>query len=141
MGNQHTQVRGDSTTGEFQLQHTSTDSPILPVESMRAFKEIDESIIPYILAETKAESEHRRAEHKKVDWFIFFERVLSILSPVIVAIVGLALAFLMVMAGHDWAGAALGTGSLGTIVAIIAKVGIKKDPQPHPTPRRTRAEK
>ena len=136
MGN-HTQVKAVSNQGDqFQLQHTSTDSPILPVESMRELMAINPKLVDFVVEETRKEAAYRRSEQKKVDWFIFIERIAAIGAPVLVAIVGLVLSAAVIYYGHDWAGVAIGGASLGTIVTIIAKAGNKQPDNPAKPPNK-----
>jgi hypothetical protein len=67
----HTSVQARNRDGNhLNLQHTSTDSPILPAENLRQLQAIDPSLVQWVINQTEQESIHRRKEEGKINWFI-----------------------------------------------------------------------
>jgi hypothetical protein len=143
-GSNHTSVQAHSKEGDqFNLQHTITDSPILPAENLRQLQAIDPSLVKWVVEQTEKESDHRRREDSKINFFIFFERLSSVLAGVVVALFGLSLGGYLIMNGHDWAGVGLcGTGLASIISVLVARHNANKPNtrtnDSKPAPRRPR---
>lgn len=136
MGNQ-TQVR--ATSDGIDLQHTTSDSPFLPVGHLEQLKQIDPSLIPFIVDQTRLEADFRRSEHRRTNRFIFTERISAVLSATIVAIVGLSWGGYCIISGHDTAGAAIcGVTLLGMVGAFLKVVSNKQENNKPPPTKRTR---
>lgn len=132
-----TNVHARSSDGHhLQVQHTSTDSPILPAENLRQLQQIDPSLVSWVVSQTEQEATHRRREETRINWFILIERMAGIIAGTIVAIFGLGLAGYLVLQGHDWAGVGLGGVSLGTIVSVLVARNHKK-PTSNEDPKKT----
>lgn len=140
MANNHTQLHATDNEGSrLAIQHTSTDSPILPAENLARLKEIDPSLVSWVVQQTEIEAGHRRKETSHVNWFIFAERILGVILGAGVAILGLGAATYLALKGHDWVAAVVGGGTLATIVTVIVgynKRNANEALNVKPTPRR-----
>lgn len=124
----HTSVQARHNDGhQVSLQHTSTDSPILPAENLKVLFDLSPSLVEFVVEQTKLEATHRRKEESKVNWFVFLERVSGIVAGTFVAISGLGIAAYLVVNGHDWAGVTLGTVELALIVSILVARKLDND--------------
>ena len=118
--NNHTSVQTHSKTGhQVKLQHTTTDSPILPAENLRQLSAIDPSLVQWVINQTELEAEHRRKQESRINVFVFTERLSGIAAGTFVALFGLALGGYLILNGHDWAGLGISGVSLTTIVSIL----------------------
>lgn len=119
----HTTLQAESSNGErLSLQHTSSDSPILPAPNLAQLYEIDPSLVQFVVDQTKIEADHRRSLQKNTNRFIFAERISGVVLGAIVAIAGLALGSYVILQGHDWAGAAVcGTTLVGMVSVIVTR--------------------
>lgn len=71
MGN-HTQVSAVSSEGDqIHVNQTTTDSPILPAENIRALAEIDPRFVDFVLTQTEKEANFRRGETIRTNGFVF----------------------------------------------------------------------
>lgn len=61
----HTQAR--VTSDGFDLQHTTTDSLILPAANLEQLQKIDPSLVAFVIDQTKQEAEFRRSETKRTN--------------------------------------------------------------------------
>lgn len=136
----HTQLRAVNNDGEtVDVQHTSTDSPILPAANLEQLYRIDPSLVQFVVEQTKQEAEHRRAMQKKTNFYIFTERISGVVAGAVVAIFGLGAGAVAIIKGHDWAGAVLCGVTLVTIVSVlVTKKHNQKEDNPKPPVRRTR---
>ena len=137
----HTHVQAHSSNGsQLSFQHTSTDSPVLPAANLAQLKEIDPSLVRWVVEQTEKEGAHRRREETKVSWFILLERLSGVIAGAFVAVVGLALGTYLILQGHDWAGVGLCGAGLASIVSVLV-ARHQASAKPEPKPRTTRKRK
>ena len=143
----HTVLQAGNKEGEhLSVQHTSTDSPVLPAANIRELQEIDQKLVPFVIEQTALEADFRRAETKRTNTFVFIERISGVVFGAVIALFVVALGSYLILQGHDWAGASLCGGTLVTIVGIFVtkKVTDKSDDEdakPEPRTSKPRARK
>ncbi|WP_139143587.1 MULTISPECIES: hypothetical protein [unclassified Janthinobacterium] len=137
MSNRHTNLQSvDSDGKSVSLNHTSTDSPILPAAQLAQLKEIDPKLVQWVVDQTEIEAASRRSQEKRIDWFIFAERMSGVLMGGAVALGGMAIAAYVIVQGHDWAGVGIGGATLAAIVtAIVARGHMTKSKESAPVPK------
>lgn len=121
MTNGHTNLQAttDSAGTKLSVQHTSTDSPILPAANLRDLQLIDPNLVAWVVRETEIEATHRRNEASRVNGFIFIERMSGVIAGTLVTILGFAASAYLILKDHDVAGATLGGVTLATIVTVL----------------------
>ncbi len=130
MANSNTDLRATQPNGqELSVRHTTTDSPLLPAANLQQLYQIDPSLVKWVVDQTELEANHRRAETKRVNGFVFAERISGVIAGALVAIVGLLVAAYLAINGHDWVAAGIGGA---TLVAIVAVLVTKKHPNEDP---------
>lgn len=138
-----TEIQARNREGEeLSVQHTSTDSPILPALNLRELQEIDPKLVPFVIEQTALEADFRRKESKRVNTLIFTERISGVVLGAIIALVVVGLGAYLILQGHDWAGVTLCGGTLATIVGIFVtkKVTDKSEEDDStPTPQRKKS--
>lgn len=140
----HTRVQAHNADGhQLDVQHTTTDSPILPAANLRELKDIDPGLVPWVINQTELESKHRRYEESRVNLFILFERMSGIIAGTLVAVFGLSLGAYLVMHDHDVAGVGISGVGLASIVSVLVARQRSRSPQPsqNPQPKRMRQAK
>lgn len=133
MGNQHTRLQSsENATGrEFQVQHTTTDSPLLPAETLAKLQEINPRLVDWTLNQTVIEAEHRRRFELRTSTFVLIERLWAVSLGGIVALAGLGIAAYVALQGHDAVAMVIGGSTLGTIVAVlVTKQQLRSQPAP-----------
>lgn len=91
--------------GTLDLQHTSTDSPILPAGNLEQLNQIDPSLVAFVVEQTKLEAEHRRRIQKRTNLYVFTERISGVVAVALVALFGLGAGAYAIVSGHYVAGA------------------------------------
>lgn len=128
MANHNTHVEASNKDGQkVSLRHTSTDSPILPVEHLRQLHELDPKLVDWVIQQTEIESAHRRRHDIHINWFIFIERMSGVVAGLIAAIFGLGVGAYVISLGHDWAGTVICGVFLATIVGVLVTREHKKE--------------
>lgn len=148
MANNQTHVKAVTNEGNtFHVQHTSTDSPILPAANLAQLAELDPSLVDFVVEETKKEAAHRRKQESRINAFVFAERISGVVIGALLAFFVFGFGAYLILQGHDAAGLGLCGGGLVSIVALFVNrqnnlAEQAKQPQtPAKRPRTTKAKK
>lgn len=137
MGNNQTNVKAIRPDGEMlHVQHTSTDSPILPAASLAQLKEIDPSLVNFVVDETAKEAAHRRKQESRINVFILVEKLSGVLIGGLLAFFVFGLGGYLILKGHDTAGVAICGAGLAAIVALFVNRQNNLTEQATNSPRR-----
>ncbi len=131
MASNHTNLQSTGPDGkQLLVQHTTTDSPILPAANLEHLQRIDPSgeLVRWVVVQTEEEAKYRRQENTRVNRYIFTERIAGIALGALVAIVGLGLATYLAISGHDAVAGVIGGATLLGIVSVL--VTRRKDAAP-----------
>jgi hypothetical protein len=120
MANNQTSLQATDKDGQtVSVQHTQTDSPILPAANLKALAEIRPDLIDYVLDQTGTEADHRRKSQKRVETFVFIERISGVVAGAVIALFVFALGGYLILKDHDWAGVAICGTTLVSIVGLF----------------------
>lgn len=103
---------------------TSADSPILPVEQLDALRKIKPGAVDWIIEQTQAEAEHRRAEQVRVNNLIFVEHLFAQAAALIVGVAGIGGGVWLVTQGQTWPGVAI--AAVVMVALTVVQVSAKK---------------
>lgn len=119
MGGRHTQLK--ASRNEVAVSHTTTDSPLLPVEQIARLKEIAPARVDWVFEQTQIESESRRNETRRINTLIFVERLSGLVFALLIALVGLGAATYLAMNGREITASVIGgTTLVGLVTAFVA---------------------
>lgn len=129
---------GKSTTAQLRnkdshltLSQHETDAPILPMAQLEQLKALHPERVDWVFQESSKEGDFRRSETKRVNTFVFAERLAGIVAGLIIGVVALGVSAYLALEGHDVvAGIIGGTTVVGLVGAfVVGKVsGAKKPP-------------
>lgn len=71
----HANLKGKH--GDLTVHQHETDSPILPVAQIEQLHQFRPDRVDWVFEQTQAEAEHRRTESRRVNTFIFIERLIG----------------------------------------------------------------
>ncbi len=94
------------------------DSPILPVEQLEALHQIKPDAVDWLIAQTQAEAEYRRAEIERVNNLIFLEHMFAQAAALIIAAGGIGGGVWLAQNGQPWVGFAV-TAVVMAALAVI----------------------
>ncbi len=125
---------GRSTTAQLRdkdkqltvAQHES-DAPILPMAQIERMKEVCPERVPWVFDETTKEGDFRRAENRRINFFVFVERMMGIVSGLAIGCAALFTAYRMAMAGHDWVAGIIGGTTVVGLVSVFLVRNIRGD--------------
>lgn len=119
MSNRHTTGRV-SKDRELTVEHTETDSPIIPVAQLERLHSFKPEAVDWVIAQTQIESEHRRKETSRVHTFIFIEHLLGQIFALIIGISGVAGGAWVALSGQPGAGGTIAVAAItGLAVSFI----------------------
>lgn len=98
-------------------QQYQSIAPILPVAHLERLNCFCPDAIPWVVQETTREAEFRRNELRRMNTFVFVERLLGMLAGLAIGSLALFTSLKLAVAGHDWVAGVVG----GT--TVIARVG------------------
>lgn len=120
MANDHTNLSARHSDGHhLQLTHTTTDSPILPVADLERLHQLNPDLVNWVTTQTELEAQHRRNETRRVNTFVFIERISGVIAGATVAIVGLLIAAYTAIQGHSGVALGIGGATLASIVSVL----------------------
>ena len=129
----NTSIKDKRQDGELTLQHTTTDSPILPVPQILELHAVLPERVEFVFEQTKLEAEHRRRQESRVNIFILFERCFGSVLAFAVVCLALWTSYLLAMADKQIVASVVVGATLATVVgAFIAgrSTGDQKAPRP-----------
>lgn len=114
---------GRSTTAQLKdkdrhltVSQHDTDAPVLPVAQLERLNQFYPEAVPWVINEASIEGQFRRSETRRINTFVFIERLAGIIAGLTVAIVSLTVAYQLAMAGREGVAAIIG-GT--TVVALV----------------------
>jgi hypothetical protein len=120
MANRHTRLSAKGN--ELAVSSTTTDAPILPIEQIEKLHQIAPQRVDWVFEQTEAESRHRREEIRRVNTFVFVERLLSLLFALGLAVGGLLCAVYLAISGRELTASIIGGGTLvGLVASFLTK--------------------
>jgi uncharacterized membrane protein len=128
MANRSLKAEAKNGRGEHLTIHSQdTDSPILPVAQLERLHSFRPDLVDFVITQTSKEAEHRRVREKRVDVFIFVERILGQLSAIVLAVLGIGGGIYAGSQGMEKVAIAIITATIGTLaVALVTKSWLQK---------------
>ena len=109
-----------------------TDSPLLPIGQLEKLKEIAPDKVAWVFDETSKEGDFRRNETRRVNTFVFAERLLGMAAGLAIGCTALWASYVLAMNGHDVvAGIIGGTTVVGLVSAFLYGVKQRADQAPN----------
>lgn len=135
---------GRSTTAQLRendrqltVSQHDTDAPIMPVEQIARLKDIHPERVDWVFQEATTEGNFRRAETKRVNTFVFVERIGGVIAGFFIGMFALWVSYSLSMAGHHAvAGIIGGTTVVGLVSAFLLGASRKSKQQSAPPPKK-----
>lgn len=115
--------RGDG--GDLTVSEHETDSPIIPVAQLERLQQFKPDAVDWVIVQTQIEAEHRRAEDKRINTYVFIERTLGQVFAFLIGISGVAGGAYVAIHGQPWAGATIASLAL-TGLAVVFLTGRRR---------------
>ncbi|MBI5846657.1 MAG: hypothetical protein HZB31_01665 [Nitrospirae bacterium] len=110
---------------ELTLQQHETDSPIIPIAHLERLQAFKPEAVDWIISQTQIEAEHRRKEGKRVNSFVFIERLLGQIFALIIGLAGIGVGGYVALNGQPAAGGTIASLAI-TGLAVVFLTGRNK---------------
>ncbi len=118
MANKSTTARVNRRDGELTVSHHETDSPILPVPQLEQLQKFNPEAVEWVIRQTQIEAEHRRAEDRRINTYIFLERAAAQVFAFVIGMGGIAAGGYVSVNGQPWAGATIASLAITGLAAV-----------------------
>ncbi len=123
MTNRQTRVDSRRSDGQnMSITQHETDSPLIPVAQIERLHAILPERVDWVFNQTEIEAEHRRHIQGRRDTMVFAERICGQLLAVVTCSAALYCAYLLGMANHDIAAAAIGTTAVVGLATAFLRI-------------------
>ncbi|WP_367025785.1 hypothetical protein ABZN20_15120 [Methylococcus sp. ANG] len=104
---------------ELTLQQHDTDSPIIPVAQIERLHQFRPDLVDWVFHQTQAEAEHRRTETRRVNTFVFVERLLGQIFALLIGLAGIVGGVYAAINGQPWAGGTIASLAITGLAAVF----------------------
>jgi uncharacterized membrane protein len=104
------------------IQEHETDSPIIPVAQLEQLNKFKPEAVEWVIKQTQIEAEYRREQNKRINTFVFFERIIGQIFAFLIGIAGVGGGAYVAVNGQPTAGGVIATAAL-TGLAVVFLVG------------------
>lgn len=107
--------------GEITHQQHETDSPIIPDAQLERLHTFRPDIVDWVITETTTQANHRRASEKRINRFVFIERLLGQIFAFVIGMTGILGGACIAVNGQPWAGGIIASISISGLAAVFLK--------------------
>lgn len=119
-------------SGELSFEHHETDSPIIPVVQLERLHKFRPDAVDWVINQTQIEAEHRRKEQKRINLFVFIERIIGQVFAAIIGLSGIGSGAYIALQGQPVAGTTIASLSLSGLAVVFltgrTKPSTKRNP-------------
>jgi uncharacterized membrane protein len=106
---------------QLTFQQNETDSPIIPVAQLERLHTFKPDAVDWVIQQTQIEAEHRRAETKRINTFVFAEHLIGQLCALLIGLAGIAGGAWIAINGEPAAGATIATAAITGLAVVFIK--------------------
>ncbi|MDD5036705.1 MAG: hypothetical protein PHE55_18360 [Methylococcaceae bacterium] len=118
----HTTANLRERDKELTLQQHDTDSPLIPVAQIERLHQFRPDLVDWIVKQTQIEAEHRRSEDKRINTFVFVERLIGQIFALLIGLAGIVGGVYAAVNGQAWAGGTIASLAI-TGLAVVFLTG------------------
>lgn len=119
MGHKSTTANIKNRHGEMTVQQHETDSPIIPVPQLERLHAFRPDAVDWVLQQTQIEADCRRNENKRINSFVFIERLIGQIFALLIGLSGILGGVYAAVNGSPTAGGTIATISIGTLATVF----------------------
>lgn len=116
----HRELKAKGNNGqELTLRQHESDAPMLPVAQLQTLHQFRPELVDWVIQQTTIEAERRRAEARRINTFVFFERIAGMFCAFLLGVLGLSGAIWLATQGHEIAASSIGGVTLVSLVSAF----------------------
>lgn len=104
---------------DLTVQQHETDSPIIPVPQLEQLQRFKPEAVDWVIQQTQVEGEHRRAETRRINTFVFVERLMGQICGLVIGLSGVIGGAYVAVNGHPTAGASIAGVAIGSLAVVF----------------------
>jgi uncharacterized membrane protein len=107
---------------ELTVQQHETDSPVIPIAQIEQLHQFRPDLVDWVFTQTQIEAEHRRSEVRRVNKFVFIERIIGQVFALLIGMAGVIGGVYAAINGQAWAGGTIASLAI-TGLAVVFLTG------------------
>lgn len=119
MANRSTTARANRRTGDLTVQQHETDCPILPVPQLESLHRFRPDAVDWVIRQTEIEAEHRRRETRRINTYVFVERLAGQVFAFLIGLAGVMGGAYVAVMGQPWTGGIIASTALGGLAVVF----------------------
>jgi len=104
---------------ELTVQQHDTDSPVIPIAQIEQLHQFRPDLVDWVFTQTQREAEHRRSEVKRVNLFVFIERIIGQIFALLIGLAGIIGGVYAAINGQAWAGGTIASLAITGLAAVF----------------------
>lgn len=118
----HTTANVRERDKELTVQQHESDSPVIPIAQIERLHQFRPDLVDWIFTQTQIEAEHRRIEVKRINNFVFIERIVGQVFALLIGLAGIVGGVYAAINGQAWAGGTIASLAI-TGLAVVFLTG------------------
>ena len=115
----HTTANLRDRDKELTVQQHDTDSPVIPIAQIAKLHQIRPDLVDWVFTQTQTEAEHRREEVRRVNGFVFVERIVGQVFALLIGLAGIIGGVYAATNGQPWAGGTIASLAITGLAAVF----------------------
>jgi uncharacterized membrane protein len=115
----HTTANMRERGKELTVQQHETDSPVIPIAQIEKLHQFRPDLVDWVFTQTQIEAEHRRAEVKRINKFVFIERIIGQIFALLIGLAGIIGGVYAAINGQAWAGGTIASLAITGLAAVF----------------------
>jgi hypothetical protein len=117
--NAHARNRDGS---ELLVQDTQSDAPLLPLAGIERLHKIRPDRVDWVFEQTQIEAETRRIEQRRINTFVFIERIMALVFASLMGLCGIGGGIYAALQGHEWLGGVVASVTIGSLAVAFVRL-------------------
>jgi hypothetical protein len=106
---------------ELLVQDTQSDAPLLPLAGIERLHKIRPDRVDRVFEQTQIEAETRRIEQRRINNFVFIERIAALILAMLMGLCGIGGGIYAALQGHDWLGGVVASVTIGSLAVALLR--------------------
>ena len=119
MGSRQTTAKLKRGDGELVVQDSHSDAPLIPVPHLEKLHGFRPDLVDWVVAQTEREADTRRLEDKRINTFIFVERILGQIFALTIGVSAIVGGVYAAVSGAETAGGIIASVGVGGLAAVF----------------------
>lgn len=102
-------------------------APIIPIVQLEQLHSFKPDAVDWVIQQTQIEAEHRRKEGKRINTFVFIEKLIGQIFALLIGMAGIVGGSYVAIQNQPWAGGTIASLAITGLAAVLLTGRSKKD--------------